>query len=143
MGPVCYSRFALGFENLSGDANIPGRQRKMAPCFCCNPVVCGWPPRVIPAVSTKFTKGHPCWLPFLYDVYRPTARDIVQNALRTLPIDVEIESRQADRQGTAPQVFVHPDNPDWCIKVIVAGNSNENHREAKYYGQLAAAGPAI
>jgi hypothetical protein len=79
----------------------------------------------------------------LYDVYRPTARDIVQNALRTLPIDVEIESRQADRQGTAPQVFVHPDNPDWCIKVIVAGNSNENHREAKYYGQLAAAGPAI
>ena len=35
------------------------------------------------------------------------------------------------------ECFIHPDNAQWCVKVIVAGNSNENHREARYYGLLA------
>jgi len=38
------------------------------------------------------------------------------------------------------ECFIHPDNHERCIKIIVAGNSNENHREAKYYGLLARRG---
>ncbi len=43
-------------------------------------------------------------------------------------------------KGLHRECFVHPDNRDWCIKIVVAGNSNENHREAKYYGLLARRG---
>jgi hypothetical protein len=43
-------------------------------------------------------------------------------------------------KGLHRECYVHPDDPLWCVKVIVAGNSNENHREAKYYGLLARRG---
>ncbi len=43
-------------------------------------------------------------------------------------------------KGLHRECFEHPDNPDWCVKIVVAGNSNENHREAAYYEQLSGRG---
>jgi hypothetical protein len=43
-------------------------------------------------------------------------------------------------KGLHRECFEHPDNPNWCVKIVVAGNSNENHREAAYYEQLARRG---
>jgi hypothetical protein len=53
---------------------------------------------------------------------------------------LEIDPCALIGKGLHRECFVHPDNPDWCIKIVVAGNSNENHREAKYYGLLARRG---
>jgi hypothetical protein len=43
-------------------------------------------------------------------------------------------------KGLHRECFEHPDNPHWCVKIVVAGNSNENHREAAYYEQLSRRG---
>ena len=43
-------------------------------------------------------------------------------------------------KGLHRECFVHPDDPELCIKIVVAGNSNENHREAAYYTLLARRG---
>jgi len=50
---------------------------------------------------------------------------------------LEIDRTALVGKGLHRECFVHPDNTDWCIKIIVSGNSNENHREAAYYSQLA------
>ena len=39
-------------------------------------------------------------------------------------------------KGLHRECFVHPEDTDWCIKIVVSGNSNENHREAAYYREL-------
>jgi len=43
-------------------------------------------------------------------------------------------------KGLHRECFVHPDNTELCVKIVVAGNSNENHREAAYYALLARRG---
>ena len=53
---------------------------------------------------------------------------------------LELDPSALIGKGLHRECFVHPDNRDWCIKIIVAGNSNENHREAKYYGLLSRRG---
>ncbi|MEH6634255.1 MAG: YrbL family protein [Halioglobus sp.] len=49
---------------------------------------------------------------------------------------LEIDTSKLIGKGLHRECFVHPDNVDWCVKIVVAGNSNENHREAKYYRRL-------
>lgn len=39
-------------------------------------------------------------------------------------------------KGLHRECFEHPNDPAKCVKIVVAGNSDENQREAKYYGQL-------
>ncbi|RLA46683.1 MAG: hypothetical protein DRR04_04580 [Gammaproteobacteria bacterium] len=53
---------------------------------------------------------------------------------------LEIDPGTLIGRGLHRECFIHPDNHERCIKIIVAGNSNENHREAKYYGLLARRG---
>ena len=53
---------------------------------------------------------------------------------------IKIDPATLVGKGLHRECFEHPDNPNWCVKIIVAGNSNENHREAAYYGQLARRG---
>jgi hypothetical protein len=53
---------------------------------------------------------------------------------------LEIDTSTLVGKGLHRECFVHPDNSDWCVKIIVAGNSNENRREAKYYGLLSRRG---
>lgn len=36
-------------------------------------------------------------------------------------------------KGLHRECFQHPENPALCVKVVVAGDSDENRREAKYY----------
>jgi hypothetical protein len=43
-------------------------------------------------------------------------------------------------RGLHRECYQHPDDECLCVKVIVAGNSNENRREARYYSRLAARG---
>ncbi len=43
-------------------------------------------------------------------------------------------------KGLHRECFEHPNDPSLCVKIVVAGNSDENQREAKYYGQLARRG---
>ena len=43
-------------------------------------------------------------------------------------------------KGLHRECFEHPDDPSLCVKIVVAGNSDENQREAKYYGKLARRG---
>jgi len=49
---------------------------------------------------------------------------------------IKIDSATLVGKGLHRECFEHPDNPNWCVKIIVAGNSNENHREAAYYREL-------
>lgn len=53
---------------------------------------------------------------------------------------LELKPNTLIGKGLHRECFTHPDNPALCVKVIVAGNSNENRREARYYGQLARRG---
>jgi hypothetical protein len=39
-------------------------------------------------------------------------------------------------KGLHRECFEHPENPSLCVKIEVAGQSNENRREAKYYRML-------
>ncbi len=40
--------------------------------------------------------------------------------------------------GLHRRCYQHPEDENLCVKVVVAGNSDENRREARYYTQLAA-----
>lgn len=53
---------------------------------------------------------------------------------------LEIDPSTLVGKGLHRECFVHPDNRDHCIKIVVAGNSDENRREAQYYGLLARRG---
>ncbi|MEM6582225.1 MAG: YrbL family protein [Pseudomonadota bacterium] len=39
-------------------------------------------------------------------------------------------------KGWHRECYVHPDNPLRCVKVVVSGSGNENHREQRYYHEL-------
>ena len=43
-------------------------------------------------------------------------------------------------RGLHRECYRHPEHRHRCVKVVVAGNSDENRREAKYYSRLAARG---
>jgi len=53
---------------------------------------------------------------------------------------LKIDASTLIGKGLHRECFVHPDNPERCIKIVVAGNSNENRREAVYYDRLARRG---
>ncbi|ROR99906.1 PhoP regulatory network protein YrbL [Sinobacterium caligoides] len=38
--------------------------------------------------------------------------------------------------GLHRHVYVHPDNPDYCIKIVVKGDDSESKREQSYYRHL-------
>ena len=42
--------------------------------------------------------------------------------------------------GLHRECYLHPRDESLCVKIVVAGNSDENRREARYYSQLAARG---
>ena len=42
--------------------------------------------------------------------------------------------------GLHRECYLHPEDERLCVKVIVAGNSDENRREARYYSRLSARG---
>jgi hypothetical protein len=50
---------------------------------------------------------------------------------------IEIDSHALVGKGLHRECFVHPEDPSLCVKIVVAGNGNENHREAAYYAALA------
>ena len=53
---------------------------------------------------------------------------------------LEIDPSTLVGRGLHRECFVHPDDDSRCVKIVVAGNSDENRREAKYYAQLARRG---
>jgi hypothetical protein len=53
---------------------------------------------------------------------------------------LEIDPGTLVGKGLHRECFVHPDDDKRCVKIVVAGNSDENRREAKYYAQLARRG---
>ena len=53
---------------------------------------------------------------------------------------IEIDTHALIGKGLHRECYVHPDDPARCVKVVVAGTIDENHREAAYYAQLARRG---
>ena len=53
---------------------------------------------------------------------------------------IELNPTKIIGKGLHRECFVHPLDPDLCIKIVVAGSINENHREASYYRRLAKRG---
>ena len=53
---------------------------------------------------------------------------------------IELDRGTLIGKGLHRECFIHPEDPARCIKVVVAGSSNENRREAKYYRLLARRG---
>ena len=53
---------------------------------------------------------------------------------------IELHRQALIGKGLHRECFVHPDNPDHCIKIVVSGTINENRREASYYSKLARRG---
>lgn len=53
---------------------------------------------------------------------------------------LEIDRSTLIGKGLHRECYLHPQRPDRCVKIIVAGNSNENRREAGYYAKLARRG---
>lgn len=53
---------------------------------------------------------------------------------------IELDRHALIGKGLHRECFVHPDNPDHCIKIVVSGTINENRREASYYSKLARRG---
>jgi len=53
---------------------------------------------------------------------------------------LELDSSALIGKGLHRECFIHPQDPTRCIKIIVAGHSNENRREARYYSLLARRG---
>ena len=49
---------------------------------------------------------------------------------------LDLESARLVGKGLHRECFEHPEDSRLCVKIIVAGNSNENRREAKYYALL-------
>ena len=53
---------------------------------------------------------------------------------------LELETARLVGRGLHRECYEYPGDPSRCVKVVVAGNSDENRREAKYYALLAARG---
>lgn len=53
---------------------------------------------------------------------------------------IELDPTTLIGKGLHRECFVHPLDPSLCIKIVVAGTINENHREASYYQHLASRG---
>lgn len=53
---------------------------------------------------------------------------------------LDLSSSTLIGKGLHRECFQHPDDPAKCVKIVVAGNSDENRREAQYYGLLARRG---
>ncbi len=53
---------------------------------------------------------------------------------------LEIDPDTLIGRGLHRECYIHPDNRERCVKIVVAGDSNENLREARYYGLLARRG---
>jgi hypothetical protein len=53
---------------------------------------------------------------------------------------LQLESARLVGKGLHRECYEYPGDPTRCIKVVVAGNSDENRREARYYALLAARG---
>ena len=53
---------------------------------------------------------------------------------------LQLESARLVGKGLHRECYEYPGDPTRCIKIVVAGNSDENRREAKYYALLAARG---
>jgi len=49
---------------------------------------------------------------------------------------IEIDPHALVGKGLHRECFVHPRDPGRCIKIVVSGSGNENHREAAYYAAL-------
>jgi hypothetical protein len=50
---------------------------------------------------------------------------------------IELDPSALIGKGLHRECFMHPLDPGLCIKIVVAGSINENHREARYYHHLA------
>ncbi len=53
---------------------------------------------------------------------------------------IELDPHALVGKGLHRECFVHPEDPTRCIKVVVSGSGNENHREEAYYAALARKG---
>lgn len=53
---------------------------------------------------------------------------------------LNLEGAMLVGKGLHRECYEYPGDPSRCIKVVVAGNSDENRREAKYYALLTARG---
>lgn len=50
---------------------------------------------------------------------------------------IELDPHALVGKGLHRECFVHPGDPMRCIKIVVSGSGNENHREQSYYAELA------
>lgn len=53
---------------------------------------------------------------------------------------LELDPHALVGKGLHRECYLHPDDPSRCIKIVVAGKRNENHREQAYYAALARRG---
>lgn len=53
---------------------------------------------------------------------------------------LQLEPQALIGRGLHRECYVHPGQPQRCVKIVVAGNSDENRREARYYERLARRG---
>ncbi len=53
---------------------------------------------------------------------------------------IELQPDALIGRGLHRECYRHPTDPGRCVKIVVAGNSDENRREAAYYARLAARG---
>ena len=95
-------------------------------------------PASAPARAAGYRCGH------LYSCYdaadtqdRPPVTTPGEYQHRTM---IEIDTHALIGKGLHRECYVHPDDPARCVKVVVAGTIDENHREAAYYAQLARRG---
>lgn len=49
---------------------------------------------------------------------------------------IELAPHALIGKGLHRECYAHPDDPSLCVKIVVAGNCNENRREAAYYAKL-------
>ena len=49
---------------------------------------------------------------------------------------IEIDTHAMIGKGLHRECFVHPEDSNLCVKIVVAGKSDENRREASYYTRL-------
>jgi hypothetical protein len=53
---------------------------------------------------------------------------------------LELDPHALIGTGLHRECYLHPEDPSRCIKIVVAGTGNENHREQAYYAALARRG---
>jgi hypothetical protein len=49
---------------------------------------------------------------------------------------IELDPHALVGKGLHRECFVHPEDPERCIKIVVSGSGNENRREQGYYAEL-------